>query len=64
MSTTDNLFLFAHILAAFWYIAGLTSVQLTVVRGWRSNDLNEEASRLMKRRTTRVCCLCRAASRS
>ena len=31
------------ILAAFWYIAGLTSVQLTVVRGWRSNDLNVKA---------------------
>jgi uncharacterized membrane protein len=43
MSTTDNLFLFAHILASFWYVAGLTSVQLTVVRGWRSTDLDVKA---------------------
>lgn len=43
MSTTDNLFLFAHILTAFWYVAGLTSVQLTIVRGWRSPEMEIKA---------------------
>lgn len=43
MSTTDELFLLAHVLAAFWYVAGLTSVQLALVRGWKSADLEIKA---------------------
>ena len=29
----------AHVLAAFWYVAGLTSVQLALVRGWQTQDI-------------------------
>lgn len=43
MSDTDNLFLLAHVLACFWYVAGLTSVQLTIVRGWKSADIKIKA---------------------
>ncbi|HUF53454.1 MAG TPA: DUF2269 family protein [Dehalococcoidia bacterium] len=40
MSTTDEAFVFLHILAAIWYTSGLTAVQLTIVRGWRSDDVS------------------------
>jgi uncharacterized membrane protein len=43
MSTTDELFLFAHILAVLWYAAGLTAVQLTIIRGWQSRDIAVKA---------------------
>jgi hypothetical protein len=43
VSTTDELFVFAHVLASFWYVAGLTSVQLTIVRGWKSPDIKIKA---------------------
>ena len=43
MSTTDELFLLVHVLAGFWYVAGLTSVQLTMVRGWKSTDIKIKA---------------------
>ena len=43
MSTTDELFLFAHVLSAFWYVAGLTAVQLTIIRGWQSRDIAVKA---------------------
>ena len=43
MSDTDKLFLLAHVLASFWYVAGLTSVQLTLVRGWKSTDIKIKA---------------------
>ena len=36
----DNLFLFIHILAAFWYVAGLTAVQLSLVRAWQAEPLD------------------------
>ncbi len=35
MSITE-LLLFAHVLAAFWYVMGLAAVQLALIRGWRS----------------------------
>jgi len=40
VSTTDEAFVFAHILAAIWYAAGLTSVQLAIVRGWQSDSVS------------------------
>jgi uncharacterized membrane protein len=37
---------FAHIMAAFWYVAGLTAVQLTCVRAWQTEDLALRADAL------------------
>jgi len=45
----DDLLAFAHILAAFWYVAGLTAVQLSLVRAWQSDEL---AVRARRTRTT------------
>ncbi|MEX1195527.1 MAG: DUF2269 family protein [Dehalococcoidia bacterium] len=39
MSTADEIFVFAHLLALVWYVAGLTSVQLALVRGWQSREV-------------------------
>jgi uncharacterized membrane protein len=43
MSTTDELFLFAYILAALYYVAGLTAVQFALIRGWQGDDLRARA---------------------
>jgi uncharacterized membrane protein len=43
---SDNAFLFIHILAAFWYVAGLTAVQLSLVRAWQSEALDVRADSL------------------
>ena len=40
MSTTDEVFIFLHVLAAIWYAAGLTSVQLALVRGWQAREVD------------------------
>ena len=40
MSTVDEVFIFLHVLAAIWYAAGLTSVQLALVRGWQAPEVN------------------------
>ena len=40
MSTVDEVFVFLHLLAALWYAAGLTSVQLALVRGWQAPEVN------------------------
>jgi uncharacterized membrane protein len=40
VSTADEAFIFLHILAAIWYTSGLTAVQLTIVRGWRADDVS------------------------
>ena len=40
---SDKALIFIHILAAFWYIAGLTVVQLSLVRGWQSQSLDVQA---------------------
>ena len=46
----DNILTFLHLLAVFWYVMGLAAIQLPLVRGWRSQDLQvqtpafEEAS--------------------
>jgi uncharacterized membrane protein len=42
----DELLAFAHILAAFWYIAGLTAVQLSLTRAWQSEALEVRAGSL------------------
>jgi uncharacterized membrane protein len=50
MSTADKLFLFAHVLATVWYVAGLTAVQISLIRaqqaenmGTRSDSFDESA---------------------
>ena len=40
MSTVDEVFVFLHLLAALWYAAGLTSVQLALVRGWQAPEVD------------------------
>jgi uncharacterized membrane protein len=46
----DDILTFAHVLSAFWYVAGLTAVQLSLVRVYASDELTirvgsiEEAS--------------------
>src|SRR3989442_14525113 len=32
----DHILTFIHILAAFWYVSGLTAVQICLVRAWQS----------------------------
>ena len=49
MSTVDEAFLFAHVLASLWYVAGLTAVQISLIRGQADNislrsDAFEEAT--------------------
>ena len=50
MSTVDKAFLFAHVLAVLWYVAGLAAVQISLIRGWQvqsvslKSDSFEEAS--------------------
>ena len=41
-----DFWLFAHILSAFWYVAGLTAVQLTCVRAWQNDELRTKADAL------------------
>ncbi len=39
MSSSAELFLFFHVLACFWYVAGLTAVQFALVNGWQVRDV-------------------------
>ena len=39
MSVADEAFVFLHVLAALWYVAGLTSVQIALVRGWQASEV-------------------------
>lgn len=39
MSTADEAFLLAHVLACFWYVAGLTTVQVALIRGWQAEAI-------------------------
>lgn len=39
----EELLAFVHILAASWYVAGLTAVQLSLVRAWQSEALEVRA---------------------
>lgn len=40
MSTVDEAFLFAHVLACLWYVAGLTAVQISLIRGWQVDNIS------------------------
>lgn len=46
----DNILAFLHLLAAFWYVMGLSAVQMALIRAWQTSELNvqlpalEEAS--------------------
>jgi len=46
----DNVLAFLHVLSAFWYVAGLVAVQISLVRAWQNAELEvrvqslEEAS--------------------
>lgn len=40
---TDELFAFLHVLAAFWYVIGLTAVQVPLARGWRAAETSIKA---------------------
>ena len=40
----ESVLTFLHLLAAFWYAAGLTAVQLPLVSGWRSDDVMVQAA--------------------
>lgn len=48
--TGDKLFVLLHLLASFWYVAGLVAVQIPLVRAWQSGEVTarleslEEAS--------------------
>jgi uncharacterized membrane protein len=35
----DDILAFIHILAAFWYVSGLTAVQICLVRAWQSEEV-------------------------
>jgi uncharacterized membrane protein len=41
-----DFWLFAHILSAFWYVGGLTAVQLACVRAWQNDELHARAEAL------------------
>jgi len=38
LSTLDKLLVLAHLLAAFWYVAGLVSVQISLIRASQPKD--------------------------
>jgi uncharacterized membrane protein len=42
----DELLAFAHLLAAFWYVAGLTAVQVSLVRSWQNDEIAVRADSL------------------
>lgn len=42
----EELLVFIHILAAFWYVSGLTAVQMSLVRAWQIEALDARADSL------------------
>lgn len=48
--STEEALIFLHLLGTFWYVMGLTSVQISLVRGWNREEVSvryesiEEAS--------------------
>jgi uncharacterized membrane protein len=42
----DDLLTFAHLLAAFWYVAGLTAVQVSLVSAWQHDEIAVRADSL------------------
>jgi uncharacterized membrane protein len=43
MSTADKAFLFAHVLAVLWYVAGLVAVQIALIRAWQTDNLGQRS---------------------
>jgi uncharacterized membrane protein len=43
MSTFDKAFLFMHVLAAVWYVAGLTAVQISLVRAMQAENMGSRS---------------------
>src|SRR5439155_22367060 len=46
LGPVDELPACAHLLAALWYVAGLTAVQLSLVRAWQHDDIAVRADSL------------------
>ncbi|MEO8456742.1 MAG: DUF2269 family protein [Chloroflexota bacterium] len=44
MSTIDELFLFAHVIAALVYVAGLTAVQISLIRAMQSENTGDRST--------------------
>ncbi len=44
--TADEAFAFLHLLAAFWYVSGLTAVQISLIGAWQSADVSVKAESL------------------
>lgn len=44
MSDVDKLFLFAHVLSCFWYVAGLTSVQIALIRAMAAEKMEDRST--------------------
>jgi uncharacterized membrane protein len=42
----DNILAFLHLLAAFWYVMGLSAVQMALIRAWQSGELNVQVAAL------------------
>ncbi len=42
----DNAFTLLHLLATFWYVSGLTAVQLALVRAWQGEEVKSRADSL------------------
>jgi uncharacterized membrane protein len=43
MSTIDKLFLFMHVLATVWYVAGLTAVQISLIRAMQAENMGSRS---------------------
>jgi uncharacterized membrane protein len=46
VSEGERVLLLLHILASFWYVIGLATVQLSYLRGWQSEDAGVQATSL------------------
>lgn len=44
--TTEEALIFLHVLGSFWYVMGLTSVQISLVRAWQRDDLTVRSDSL------------------
>ncbi len=43
MSDIDKLFLFAHVMSLVWYVAGLTAVQISLIRAQQAENMGSRA---------------------
>ena len=44
--SAENILAFLHLLSAFWYVAGLVAVQISLVRAWQDAGLDVRAQSL------------------